>query len=260
MRPALTPERLRAVYDRAAGRYERWHALATARSDQRGRELVVGWCVKPGHTVLDAGGGTGLTAELAARAAEPGGHVVIVDFSEGMLRQAADRSSDGGESAVSLAMGDIVGLPFREHQFDSVLSTYSVCPLVSPGQGVREMYRVLKPGGLLGVAHSSEATSGIVRWLANRVEDLVWHWPQLSLGCRSVEVLPDLLGLGAELVAERRLGIPLWPFHAFAVRKPMEPASAQPIWGGSAASRGRMRAPRDGGFRTSGGASPRPRP
>jgi ubiquinone/menaquinone biosynthesis C-methylase UbiE len=180
----------------------------------------VEWCVKPGDTVLDAGGGTGLTTELAARAVGPDGHVVIVDFSAGMLRQAAEREAEDGRGGVSVAMADMLRLPFRNDRFEAVLSTYSVCPLVEPGRGVAEMYRVVKPGGLLGVAHSSEPESAGMRWLADRVEDLVWRWPQVSLGCRSVEVLPTLLGLGAELVAERRLGVPLWPFHAFAVRKP----------------------------------------
>lgn len=220
MRPALAPQTLQAVYDRAAHRYDRWHALATARTDQRGRTLLVQHCVKPGDDVLDVGGGTGLTAELAAHAVGPTGHVTLIDFSEGMLHQAAGRLSGRRGSHVTLAMADIVQLPFGDCRFDSVLSTYSVCPLVAPRQGVAEMYRVLKPGGLLGVAHSSDPKGPVMRWLADRVEDVVWRWPGVSLGCRSVEVLPDVLALGAELVFERRFGVPLWPFHAFAVRKP----------------------------------------
>ncbi|MEJ2204989.1 MAG: methyltransferase domain-containing protein [Gemmatimonadota bacterium] len=220
MRPALEPSVLRTVYDRAAHRYDRWHALATARSDQRGRRLVVARCVEPGDHVLDAGGGTGLTTDLAADAVGPGGHVTLVDFSQGMLLQAGQRlTARRDPSRVSTVMADMLHLPFGDGQFDSVLSTYSVCPLVQPGEGVAEMYRVLRPGGLLGVAHSSEPRSGSVRWIADRVEDLVWRWPQVSLGCRSVEVLPDLLDLGAELLFERRLGMPLWPFRVFAVRK-----------------------------------------
>lgn len=170
--------------------------------------------------MLDAGGGTGLTTDLAANAVGPDGHVTLVDFSPGMLRQGAQRLSTRSDpSRTSLVMADMLHLPFGDGQFDSVLSTYSVCPLVRPGEGAAEMYRVLKPGGLLGVAHSSEPRSGPMRWIADRVEDLAWRWPQVSLGCRSVEVLPDLLEMGAELLFERRLGMPLWPFQVFAVRK-----------------------------------------
>lgn len=220
MRPALAPPVLRSVYDRAAHHYDRWHAFATAHSDQRGRRLVVARCVEPGNRVLDAGGGTGLTADLAAHAVGPTGSVTLLDFSEGMLGRAVHRLEAGhGPSRISIVMADMLRLPFAGGQFDSVLSTYSVCPLTAPREGVGEMYRVVKPGGLLGVAHSSEPRTGAVRWLADRVEDLVWRWPQVSLGCRSVEVLPYLLDLGAELLFERRLGLPLWPFHVFVVRK-----------------------------------------
>jgi len=82
------------------------------------------------------------------------------------------------------------------------------------------MYRMVKPGGLLGVAHSSEPRSGWARWLAEKVEDVVWKWPRLSLGCRSVSVLPALERLGAQVLTDRQIGIPLWPFRVFVVRKP----------------------------------------
>lgn len=221
MRSALPPRVLREVYDRAAGYYDRWHTLATARSDQRGRSLLVASCVSKGARVLDAGGGTGRTSAMAAEAAGQGGFVVAMDFSPGMLGQAARRLRRGGlEGRVALTLGDIHAMPFPDGGFDVVLSTYSVCPLVAPGSGVREMYRVLKPGGLLGVAHSSEPDHPVVRWMADRVESLVWRLPRLSLGCRSVSVLPGLVRLGAEVVVDRKIGIPLWPFRVFVVRKP----------------------------------------
>jgi ubiquinone/menaquinone biosynthesis C-methylase UbiE len=138
-----------------------------------------------------------------------------------MLEMAGEHIASAGlQARVSLEIGDILSMPFPDGCFDVVLSTYSVCPLVDPGGGVDEMYRVLRPGGLMGIAHSSEPENTVVRWLADRVEDAVWRWPQLSLGCRSVSVLPHLLELGAKLTFERHIGIPLWPFHAFVVRKP----------------------------------------
>lgn len=222
MRPGLDPTVLRAVYERAAHRYDSWHALATGHSDQRGRLLLVRRSVGRGDVVLDAGGGTGLTTVLAAKAVGPTGSVVVLDFSPEMLRRGEERvAAKGLRERVSFEIGDILHMPFPDGRFDVVLSTYSVCPLTDPAEGVEEMYRVLRPGGFLGIAHSSEPNGKLLRWFADRVEDLVWRWPQLSLGCRSVSVLPHLLRLGGEVVLERTIGIPLWPFQVFVVRKPL---------------------------------------
>ena len=221
MRAALDPGVLKTVYDRAAAYYERWHAVATARADQRGRAMLVSNCVGQGDLVLDAGGGTGLTSRIAAAASGFEGRVVLLDFSGGMLRRARKTGVTRSPGApVSPVMGDISSLPFGTETFDVVLSTYSVCPLRDPAAGVVEMYRLVKAGGLLGVAHSAEPASGLSGWVGRGVENLVWRWPQLSLGCRSVSVLPELKGLGAEVVSDRRIGIPLWPFRVFIVRKP----------------------------------------
>lgn len=223
MRSALKPGALRSVYDRAAGYYNGWHALATARADQRGREMLVRRCVRDGDRVLDAGGGTGLTSSLAAAAAGPHGQVVLLDFSGGMLRRAVETGVVGASGApVRPVMGDMVHLPFSRGGFDVVLSTYSTCPLEDPGAAAEEMYRMVRPGGLLGVAHSSEPTYGWARWLGGLIEDVVWRLPQLSLGCRAVSVLPTLERLGARVLTDKHIGVPLWPFRVLVVEKPAD--------------------------------------
>jgi len=220
MRPALEKGVLRGVYDRVAKRYNIQHALATFGTDQKGRRMLVTLAVRDGDFVLDAGGGTGSTALLAADAVGAGGKVVVVDLSRGMLDVARDRIARAGlGTRVLLQLGDIVNLPFREGVFDVVLSTYSMCPLGDPADGAAELYRVLKPGGRLGVAHSSEPARGVLGLLPSGIENIAWRWPMLSLGCRPVSVLPSLLALGAEKVFERRIGV-LWPFRVFVVKKP----------------------------------------
>lgn len=183
--------------------------------------MLVRQCVHDGDWVLDAGGGTGLTSRLAAAAAGRSGRIVLLDFSSGMLRRAVETGVVHASGApVRLVMGDIVRLPFRDGTFDVVLSTYSTCPLEDPSGGAEAMYRMVKPGGLLGVAHSYEPAAGWAQWLGRQVEEVVWKWPQVSLGCRSVSVLPALEQLGAEVVSDTQIGIPLWPFRVFVIKKP----------------------------------------
>jgi ubiquinone/menaquinone biosynthesis C-methylase UbiE len=221
VRAALSTERLKRVYGRIAKRYDRQHALITGRSDQRGRRIVVEAAVRDGDTVLDCGSGTGTTAIMAASKVGPNGKVTLFDLSEDMLAVAREKAVRAGLlDRLTFRAGDMVHLPFADDSFDVVLSTYSLCPLYDPAQGALEMYRVARPGGRIAAAHSTTPQNPVVRWLADRVEDVAWRLPWLSMGCRSVAVLPVLAGAGARVVFSRTIGIPLWPFLVFVVEKP----------------------------------------
>jgi ubiquinone/menaquinone biosynthesis C-methylase UbiE len=220
MRGALDRRKLTAVYDRVARRYDVQHAFFTARSDQRGRRMVVEQAVRVGDRVLDCGAGTGSTSLLAAQKAGPTGTVSLFDLSEGMLAVARERMAEAGVlERADFRTGDMLDLPFDDDTFDAVLSTYSMCPLYDPARGAQELYRVARPGGRIGVAHSTDPKGHILRWLAGRVESLVWLFPSISLGCRSVAVLPALEQAGGKLMCTRRIGVPLWPFIVFVVEK-----------------------------------------
>jgi len=221
MRQALDASQVQSIYDQKARRYDRIHGLLTLRSDQRGRELLVREAVKEGDTVLDAGGGTGSTALLAAARVGPRGKVVVLDMSEGMLEVGRARAQAAGLSdRMELRTGDILQLPFPDGAFDVVLSTYSLCPIYDPAAGVLELYRVVRRGGRLAAAHSTWPQNRVVRGVADAVESVVWRFPSLSMGCRPVSTLPALREAGAEVLVERRYGVPLWPFLAYVVRKP----------------------------------------
>lgn len=224
MRGALSVDQLKSIYAHLAKRYDLQHTLLTARSDQRGRRLLVDHAIQEGDEILDCGAGTGTTGILAAKETGLRGRVTIFDLSDAMLAVAREKViQEGLQDRVIFQTGDMVHLPFDDNTFDVVLSTYSLCPLYDPQQGALELYRVTKPGGKIAVAHSTEPRNPIVKWLAERVENWAWHFPWLSMGCRAVDVLPALEGTGGRLVFSRTIGVPLWPFLVFIVEKPLRP-------------------------------------
>jgi ubiquinone/menaquinone biosynthesis C-methylase UbiE len=222
MREALSIEKLRNIYRQVAKRYDLQHAIITARADQRGRRILLSKTVREGDKVLDCGAGTGTTGIMAAEKAGPHGKVTFFDLSEDMLAVAREKAARlGFLEHVIFQSGDMVHLPFDDDSFDVVLSTYSLCPLYNPEKGALELYRVTKRGGKIGVAHTTEPRNPVLSKLANKIEDIVWPFPWISLGCRSISVLPGLEKAGGRIIFEKQIGVPLWPFLVFVIEKPL---------------------------------------
>lgn len=224
MRRALSIDSLTGIYKRLARRYDWQHRLITAAADQHGRKMLVESTVREGDQVLDCGAGTGITAMLAARKTGANGKVTLFDLSNDMLAVARDKATrEGLLDRLAFGTGDMVHLPYADQSFDVVLSTCSLCPLYDPRAGALELYRVARPGGKIGCAHSAEPAGAVARWLAERVEDVAWRFPWLSMGCRAVDVLPVLEQAGGRVSLLERMGVPLWPFVVFVVEKPSNP-------------------------------------
>ena len=236
MREGLSTDTLKSIYGRIAGFYDFEHGLITARSDQRGRRMVVARTVAEGDQVLDCGAGTGSTALLSAREVGPSGTITLFDLSADMLRVARERAARAGLAGrMTFERGDMVHLPFTDGSFDAAVSTYSLCPLYDPARGALEIYRVVRPGGRIGVAHSVDPRNPWLARLGRWVEAVAWRLPLLSMGCRSVNVLPALQEAGGRVVFERRIGVPLWPFVVFVIEKPGVSAAGSAAAGSAAA-------------------------
>jgi ubiquinone/menaquinone biosynthesis C-methylase UbiE len=224
MRKAIEKNKLRSIYDRVAKRYDYQHSFFTWKSDQRGRELLIKKTVRTGDIVLDCGAGTGTTGFLAARKIGPSGKIVLFDMSCGMLEVAKEKVTKSNlQEKVEIKVGDMLNLPFEDNSFDAVLSSYSMCPVYDPVKAVLEIYRVAKPGGRIGVAHSTVPAAPLMKWLSDMIEGIVWHIPSITLGCRAVSVLPSLENLGCKIIFKKYIGVPLWPFLVFVVEKPASP-------------------------------------
>jgi len=107
--------------------------------------------IRPGDRILEVGCGPGaLIQALAARATE--GLVVGIDPSPTMLRQASKRNAQAiREGRVRLEQGSATALPFEEASFDKALSANSLPFWPDQEAGLREMWRVLRPGGIIAI-------------------------------------------------------------------------------------------------------------
>jgi demethylmenaquinone methyltransferase/2-methoxy-6-polyprenyl-1,4-benzoquinol methylase len=134
---------VRTMFDRIAPVYDVMNRVMTAGLDRRWRRLAVRSVVWPGDRVLDACCGTG---DLAVEAERRGGRVVGLDFSERMLERARLKSG-----TIEWVEGDALDLPFGDGEFDAATVGFGVRNLDDLERGLRELARVLRPGGKLAV-------------------------------------------------------------------------------------------------------------
>ena len=140
----LAPDAVRTMFDRIAPVYDAMNHAMTAGLDRRWRKETARAVVSPGDRVLDACCGTGdlALADLHAGAAR----VTGLDFSERMLERARAKSSE-----VEWVQGDALALPFADGTFDAATVGFGVRNLDDLEAGLRELRRVLRQGGRLGI-------------------------------------------------------------------------------------------------------------
>jgi demethylmenaquinone methyltransferase/2-methoxy-6-polyprenyl-1,4-benzoquinol methylase len=110
--------------------------------------------VREGQQVLDIAGGTGDLAMAFAKKAGPSGRVVHTDINETMLRTGRDRLVDAGQVLPTLVC-DAERLPFASESFDLVSVAFGLRNMTHKDVALREMHRVLRPGGKLLVLEFS---------------------------------------------------------------------------------------------------------
>lgn len=102
----------------------------------------------PGDRVLDICGGTADLALLAAPLIGPDGKVVVCDLNRPMMDRGRTKSRrSGSDGFVTFVQGDAEALPFPDGSFDAVTVGFGLRNLVDLDRGLREIGRVLKPGG-----------------------------------------------------------------------------------------------------------------
>lgn len=149
--------RVREMFAGIAGRYDLLNHLLSGNIDKRWRRLVAqrlkAALAKDGARALDVACGTG---DLSLALAEATGAVIIgTDFCRPMLEVAARKAAASKPPQISFIEGDALKLPFADHSFEAVTIAFGLRNLSSVEGGLRELLRILKPGGRAAILEFS---------------------------------------------------------------------------------------------------------
>ena len=155
--------------------------------------------IQRGESVLEVGSGTGLNLPLYP----PASRLTGIDLSEEMLDKAVERVQTLAMPNVTLKVMDATSMDFEDDEFDKAVATYTISAVPDPVAVLREMRRVVKPGGVLVILNHFRSERRIVGWLEDLVAPLCTR-----LGWKSNLAFGPLLavvGLEPELVARANM-------------------------------------------------------
>jgi demethylmenaquinone methyltransferase / 2-methoxy-6-polyprenyl-1,4-benzoquinol methylase len=144
-------ERARSLFAPLPETYDRWSRVLSLGQDPRWRRFLVSRVdAEPADSVLDVATGTGAVAIELVR--QTGCSVVAVDQSPEMLAEAEHRVGAAGLSGrIQLVEAQAERLPFPDRSFDALTFTYLLRYVADPGATLRELARVVRPGGVVAM-------------------------------------------------------------------------------------------------------------
>jgi demethylmenaquinone methyltransferase / 2-methoxy-6-polyprenyl-1,4-benzoquinol methylase len=168
---------VREMFTQIAPRYDLLNHLLSLQLDRLWRARVARLLhtilARPDALVLDLCCGTGDLALSLARAGRA--HVIGADFSHAMLVRAQQKASESRDAAspngaapMPFFEADALRLPFADASFDLVTTAFGFRNLANYEEGLKEIQRVLKPGGTIAILEFTEPPAGLVgnvyRW------------------------------------------------------------------------------------------------
>ncbi len=144
------------MFDEVAPKYDRTNSLLSLGNSFLWRvQTVKALAPKKGERILDVAAGTGTSSAAIAR---HGADVVAVDFSPGMIEVGRHR-----HPSIEFVEGDAMALPFKANEFDAATISFGLRNVKDPLKALKELYRVVKPGGRVVICEFSKPPGTLMR-------------------------------------------------------------------------------------------------
>jgi phosphatidylethanolamine/phosphatidyl-N-methylethanolamine N-methyltransferase len=204
--PALPPEPDMRLTDMVRRRYQRiapFYDLMEGMAERRyrpWREKL--WSLVQGPNVLEVGVGTGKNMPFYPT----GISITAIDLTPGMLQCARKRATEFNlDSRVELRLGDAQALDFPDATFDSAVATFVFCSVPDPALGLRELKRVVKPGGRVFLLEHMRSSNPFLGSLMDFLNPFVVRMMGANINRRTVDNV-HLAGLEIEQVEDLGAG------------------------------------------------------
>ena len=173
-------KRVARVFDSVAARYDIMNDVMSGGLHRLWKAMTVSQAnVRAGQKVLDVASGTGDLALAFAKKVGPHGNVVMTDINDQMLARGRNRLIDAGYPTQAVVC-DAEHLPFPEGEFDLVTVAFGLRNMTDKAAALKQMHRVLKPGGKLMVLEFSKVVAPLEKiydvysfkvlpWLGKRI-------------------------------------------------------------------------------------------
>lgn len=159
-------EEIKHMFDGISSSYDKLNRILSAGIDKRWRKKLLGKVnIVPSLKILDVATGTG---DLCFAFQKEGVKDIIgLDLSDGMLKVAVEKQKNTQLSKVKFMQGDAENLPFEDNVFDLVTVSFGVRNFQNLREGLKEIGRVLRPGGQVLILEFSQPKASVFKQLYN---------------------------------------------------------------------------------------------
>jgi demethylmenaquinone methyltransferase/2-methoxy-6-polyprenyl-1,4-benzoquinol methylase len=202
----LSSERVRSIFSNIAKKYENFNALSSFGAYRWWLKGMMKQApISSESSVLDIAGGTGDVTFAVAHAKHPA-HIQCTDLVPEMLDVARTHIEEGKAEGVPVALEvvDAQNIPYEDESYDALTMAYGIRNMPDRPRALREMYRVLKPGGALVCLEFSTPPNKVWNSLYTfYLRHIIPEWGRLLTGDKegfvylgkSIEAFPDQKGL-----------------------------------------------------------------